>query len=168
MDKNGNKNFKGWIKVKERLHYNGQPRNIKNGEVWWGSVGENVGVEICGKGKTYTRPVIVFKKLNNRSFWAIPLTSKQHFGNWYVSFDFQNNNEIAALSQIHCMSTSRLHRRMGQLSQSDYNLIFEAFLKLLLEDKKMRPRLLWGKTGKSRQCTLQYIYNYIKKKLKVK
>ena len=144
MDKFGNKNFRGWIKVKEKLHYNGQPRNIKNGEVWWGSVGENVGVEICGKGKTYTRPVIVFKKLNNRSFWA------------------------AALSQIHCMSTSRLHRRMGELSQSDYEIIFDAFLKLLMEDKKMRPRLLWGKTGRSRQCTLRYIYNYIKKILKIK
>ncbi|MBQ6149895.1 hypothetical protein IJI86_02900 [Candidatus Saccharibacteria bacterium] len=85
--------------------------------------------------------------INNRSFWAIPLTSKQHFGNWYVSFDFQNNNEIAALSQIHCMSTSRLHRRMGQLSQSDYNLIFEAFLKLLLEDKKNAPQITLGEDG---------------------
>jgi len=131
MDKTGKKDFGGWMKIKEKIHYGGKIRSIKEGEVWWGSVGENVGVEICGKGRTYTRPVIVFKKLNRYSFWAIPLTSKEHIGSWYASFDFQGNVETATLAQIQCMSVSRLHRKIGQLSVKDFELVYESFVKLV-------------------------------------
>ena len=130
MNKNGKRNFKGWINVKETLHLRGRLCAIKEGEVWWSSVGENVGVEICGKGKGYTRPVVVLKKIGRYSFWAVPLTSKEHKGSWYTSFEFQGNVETAALAQIQCMSVSRLHRKMGQLSRADFELVYKAFLKL--------------------------------------
>ena len=153
MDQIGRKNFGGWIKVKKALHYRGKIRNVKVGEIWWSSIGENVGVEICGKGKSFIRPVVVIKKIGRYSFWAIPLTSKQHEGNWYASFEFQGNVEFAVVSQIQCMSVSRLQRKMGQLPDDDLKLIYKAFLELAVEnlDKKMRPRLTWGRGGYSRK-----------------
>lgn len=155
MNKNGKKNFKGWIKIKEALHLRGRLCDIKEGEVWWSSVGENVGVEICGKGKSYTRPVVVLRKIGRYSFWAVPLTSKQHKGSWYVSFEFQGNKETAVISQIQCMSVSRLHRRMGQLSVSDYELVYEGFLNFAAkrQNKKCAPELAGGCAGRSRKCT---------------
>jgi hypothetical protein len=45
------KKFLEWIKLKEKLHnINYNPPFFKEGEVWWCAVGENVSVEINGKG----------------------------------------------------------------------------------------------------------------------
>lgn len=68
MNKNGKKDFDKWIRVKKQIDKQNKLRSIKEGDIWWSSVGENVGNEICGKGDAYTRPVLVFKKLNERNF----------------------------------------------------------------------------------------------------
>lgn len=140
MDKNGKKDFRGWIKIKEKVDSTGIIRSIKEGDVWWSSVGENVGTEICGKGKTFVRPVLVFRKLNDTSFWAIPLTSKAHRGSWYKAFEFNGKKQVAVLSQIRNMSVSRLYRKTGELTKGDYAKIFKAFLHLLC-NKKIHPNL---------------------------
>ena len=72
------KDFDGWIRVKESLHFEGTFRSIKEGEIWWCSVGENVGVEVNGKQELFLRPVLIMKKLSRFGFMAIPLTSKKN------------------------------------------------------------------------------------------
>lgn len=94
------KDFKGWIKLKIKLHLTGHICAIKDGDVWWCAVGENIGTEINGKNQTYTRPVLVLKKLSRYNFIGIPLTSKAHIGSWYINFVFQNKVQTAVLSQI--------------------------------------------------------------------
>lgn len=131
MNTNGRKDFDGWIIVKKGVHDKGAVHSFKEGEIWWSSVGENVGTEICSKGKTFSRPVIIFKKLDRYSFWAIPLTSKSHEGSWYKSFIFDGRNEVAVISQIEYMSVFRLYRKMGQISNSDYQKISDGFLNLV-------------------------------------
>ena len=140
MNKIGNKDFDGWIIVKKDIHKMRIIHNIKRGEIWWSSVGENVGTEICGKGKTFSRPVIVFRKLDRYSFWAIPLTSKPHKGSWYVSFDFNGRDEVAVVSQIEYMSVYRLHRKIGQMSNLDFQKVYEGFCNLLVQ--KNTPQLV--------------------------
>ena len=49
----------------------------KDGEIWWVAVGENVGIEINGKGGQFSRPVLVYKKFSDEGFAGIPLTSKK-------------------------------------------------------------------------------------------
>ena len=56
------KHFKEWIKVKETKHFENVPRTIREGEVWWCAIGENVGIEINGKSETFARPVLILKK----------------------------------------------------------------------------------------------------------
>lgn len=131
MDRAGTKDFDGWIVIKKRVHEKRMRHNFKRGEIWWSSVGENVGSEICGKGKTFSRPVIIFRKLDRYSFLAIPLTSKEHNGSWYVPFEFDNRSEVAVISQIEYMSVYRLYRKMGQLSNADFQKIYDGFLDLL-------------------------------------
>ena len=131
MDKVGKKDFDGWIMVKKEVHNSERTHNFKKGEIWWSSVGENVGSEICGKGKTFSRPVIIFRKLDKYSFWAIPLTLKPHKGSWYVPFEFDSRKETAVISQVEYMSVYRLYRKMGQLSNLDYQRIYEGFRELL-------------------------------------
>lgn len=58
------KRFQEWILLKERLHAKlPQAPYISEGEVWWASLGENVGFEINGHSKDFTRPVLIFISL---------------------------------------------------------------------------------------------------------
>ena len=48
------KRFEEWFELKES-HTTGRVPDTREGEVWWCAVGENVGVEINGKSKTFAR-----------------------------------------------------------------------------------------------------------------
>ena len=124
------KRFEEWIELKEALHFNGKKPRIKEGEVWWCSFGENVGVEINGKSARFTRPVFVMKKLSNMGFMGIPLTSQVKTGSWYAEFEFLGKKEYAALCQARVMSVSRLHSKLGELPKSDQEIIKTAFISL--------------------------------------
>lgn len=70
------KRFLEWIGIKEKLDSNDfRPPLINEGDLWWCAVGENIGVEMSGKGKDFTRPVIVLKKLDRFAFFGIPTTT---------------------------------------------------------------------------------------------
>jgi mRNA interferase MazF len=58
--------------------------SFKEGELWWCSIGMNIGVEIFGKGADCARPVVIFKKFNADSLLGIPLTTKPKEGAQYV------------------------------------------------------------------------------------
>lgn len=124
------KDFQGWIQLKEHLHFNAKHPTIHEGEVWWCSFGENVGVEINGKSGRFTRPVVIMKKLSGLGFMGIPLTSQEKTGSWYAQFHFLGKKEFAAVCQARVMSVSRLYSKIGQLPASDLKIIKDAFLNL--------------------------------------
>lgn len=121
------KRFSEWIKIKENLHNMGRMPYIREGEVWWAALGENIGVEISGKGDGFSRPVLVMKKINRYCFMAIPLTSQNKSGPWYVDFVFKDKKEIVVIIQAEIMSTSRLYRKMGQIPVSDLDKVRARF-----------------------------------------
>ncbi len=123
--------FSEWMVVKEKLHKGSVVTRFSEGQIWWAALGRNIGVEINGKHKDYSRPVVIFKKLSNLSFLAIPLTSQPHTGTWYTEFNFRGKPEYAVLSQIRMMSVSRLYNRMGKLSTGDFKKIQMGFRKLI-------------------------------------
>ncbi len=129
------KHFSEWMELKENLHGIGRLPAIKEGEIWWCAMGENVGVEINGKNEVFSRPVLVFKKLSRYGFMGIPLTSQPHEGDWYVSFVFRDKTSVAALAQARVLSVSRLFKRMGTIPNSDLELVREGFSKLYLNKK---------------------------------
>lgn len=124
------KDFDGWIEQKEYLHTLNRMREVHEREVWWCAVGENVGVEINGKSKVFSRPVLIFKKLSKYGFLGIPLTTRFHTGSWYIGFEFKDKKQYAALAQIRVLSTSRLYERIGMLPNSDYEMIKNGFWRL--------------------------------------
>ena len=126
------KNYQKWMGVKANIHNGHRMRSIKEGEIWWCGVGDNVGVEINGKSNRYSRPVLIFKKFSALGFLAIPLTSQNHVSDWYVSFNFKGKKETAVLSQIRTMSTSRLYEKIGTADKTDMLKIRKGFRKLFL------------------------------------
>ncbi len=67
------KDFDNWNEKKKAIE--GRFSNIifRERDIWWCSVGINVGNESCGKGKDFQRPVIILKKLNQNSFIGLCL-----------------------------------------------------------------------------------------------
>ena len=122
------KDFDGWIKVKEKLHFGASQPYIKEGDIWWCSFSENVGVEINGKNKLFSRPALIYKKLSRFGFIGIPLTSQDKHGSWYIKFDFQNRKQTLVLSQLRAFSVSRLSSRMGELNADDMKSIMKSLL----------------------------------------
>lgn len=122
--------------VKAYINNSNAIRSIKDGDVWWAAVGENVGVEIDGKNSRYSRPIVILKKLNNLISIAVPLTTKEHNGTWYQKFTFQGKTQTAVLSQTRPISTARLYTRIGRLSRGDLRNLRSAYIRLF-QDKNM-------------------------------
>lgn len=122
--------FNNWNGVKMNLELHGRSPKISQGQLWWTGVGKNIGVEINGKNDRFSRPVLVYKKLSAYKFMAIPLTSKQHVGTWYVSFVHAGKPEVAVVGDARIMSVKRLYRLIGEIDQADYARIKKGFLEL--------------------------------------
>lgn len=130
VNKQGIKEFKEWIIVKENVHVVGRTPDIREGEIWWCAIGENVGIEINGKNEVFSRPVLIMKKLSRYGFLGVPLTSQEHIGSWYVSFKFKEKMQFASLAQIRVLSVSRLYKKMGMVPDSDLQTVKDGFKKL--------------------------------------
>lgn len=124
------KNFEEWMPLKKSLHFNAKHPRVLDGEIWWCSFGENVGVEINGKSKRFTRPVLILQKLSSFSFMGIPLTSQEKTGSWYAEFVFRSKREFAAICQARVLSVYRLHSKIGRVPESDLENVRKAFHKL--------------------------------------
>jgi mRNA interferase MazF len=101
---------------------------FKEGELWWCNIGMNIGREIFGKGKDFSRPVVIFKKIGGDSFLAIPLTKQLKNGSWYVPILYGNIERRALLAQIKILDQRRLIRKIGTLSASNIEELKVKFL----------------------------------------
>ncbi len=76
--------FIKWAKLKIRIHVSEvEPVYFKEKDVWWASLGINVGHEQDGKNESFERPVLVFKKFNKHMLWVLPLTSQDKADKYY-------------------------------------------------------------------------------------
>ena len=75
MEKINQKNRKNldiieWSKKKIEINNsNKYPRFFKEREIWWASIGSNVGSEEDGKNNDFERPVLILKKFNKDLNW---------------------------------------------------------------------------------------------------
>ena len=125
------KRFLEWFSLKEKLHSaESKPPLFKEGEIWWCALGENVGIEVNGKGKPFSRPVYVYKKLSANGFLGIPLSTSDKVGTWYAEINFQGKKAVANLAQCRVLSHLRMYEKMGALDETDVEKIKNGFLRL--------------------------------------
>lgn len=128
------KRFLEWIGLKETLHSRKhRPPLVSQGDVWWMSVGENVGSEINGKNDLFSRPAIIFKKLARGFYFVIPTTTQLHDGSWYVTFRHHGKDMVACLHQARAVDYRRLSSKLGTLDDADLARIKEGFASLYLK-----------------------------------
>lgn len=123
-------NFDDWNAKKKRLH-NSRPNLLfKEGQIWWCSLGVNVGEEVLGKEPLYLRPVIVLRKITHSSCVVIPTTTKEkRAGSWYFQFEVNNLKRWAMIYQIRFISSRRLRNRESTLSDPQFRELKKAVRK---------------------------------------
>lgn len=127
------KRFLEWIRLKEKLHRSiFKPPLITEGDIWWASLGENVGKEINGKSELFSRPVLIFRKLSRETFLGLPLTTQKRKGTWYISIRQGNKNVVVVLSQARVLDAKRLSSRIGSIDDEDMKKTKTGFARLFL------------------------------------
>lgn len=128
------KEYNKWNEKKQAIEL-AQEKEIlfKEGEIWWSSVGMNVGNEIFGKGEDFTRPVLVFKKLSQNSCIVLPVTTQEKIGSWFTPVTLNGGPRWVMLYQIRMTHVSRFQRRLGQLSPADYSKVRKMLKDFLFE-----------------------------------
>jgi mRNA interferase MazF len=124
-----------WWRVNILLKNKSAGYLFKEGDIWWCSIGMNVGVEIFGKGPDFARPVIIFRKFNTDSFLGIPLTTQLKEGKWYITISFGGKERRGILSQIRTFDARRLIKKMGTLDSDEFKNIQNQFIKFYSPEK---------------------------------
>lgn len=120
-----NKDFNSWNNLKQKLNTTHNPPTFKQREVWWYSVGINVGHEENGKNEFFNRPVLVVRKFNNRIFLGAPLSTKIKENQFYHPMHLKGKDGSAMLSQIRVRDSKRLTHKIGNISQEQFETIRE-------------------------------------------
>lgn len=93
---------------------------FKERQIWWASIGQNIGSEENGKHGNFERPVIVFKKFNPQTFLAVPISTTAKAGAYRLVFTNNGERFVANLSQMRVLSSKRLLRLVWNLPPAEY------------------------------------------------
>ncbi|MFA5184088.1 MAG: type II toxin-antitoxin system PemK/MazF family toxin [Patescibacteria group bacterium] len=127
------KDFFGWAKLKPRIHYFRNENEIyfKTREIWWASLGINIGYEQDGKHDKYERPVLILRKFGGGALWVLPLTSKNKLDRFYYNFRSGRDTYSIILSQLRLISSKRLSRKIMTMPEQEFWEVIRSIKNLL-------------------------------------
>lgn len=126
-----NKDFNNWNTKKTHIHHEKMRPFFHEREIWFCSLGVNVGFEQDG-GKGFLRPVVVIKKFNNDIAWCVPLTTKEKHGKYYVEVIIDEVKGNAILSQLRLIDGKRFHYKVGDIDEAVFDEIKRKIRQLLV------------------------------------
>ena len=126
------KQFDKWNEVKKRTDEKVIIPQIRQREIYWANMGENIGFEQNGKGKDFMRPLLIFKKFSNNMFFGIPLsTQRKKEGSFFFEFSFKSSEiSTALIVQGRLYDAKRLDRKIGKMSIDDFDKLKIKFREL--------------------------------------
>jgi mRNA interferase MazF len=129
------KNYDEWNEVKKETSIKNIKIGIKPREIFWVKIGQNIGSEEYGKGKNFTRPVIIIRKLTKELFIGIPTTTTLKTNDYFHQFKYHSKKDgdievSAMILQFKVFSTKRLTNRIGMINKDDFDKILEKSRKL--------------------------------------
>ncbi|OGI83493.1 hypothetical protein A2997_00705 [Candidatus Nomurabacteria bacterium RIFCSPLOWO2_01_FULL_36_10b] len=118
------KDFDSWNKEKKSLENVGHNTLVfHEREIWWCSIGINLGDEQDGKNELFERPVLILKKFNNKVAWVLPMSTKQKDGIYYHNLGHDEKVFTVILSQLRLASVKRFRRLVRKISPHQFELI---------------------------------------------
>jgi mRNA-degrading endonuclease toxin of MazEF toxin-antitoxin module len=137
------KDFDTWNKLKKQIQERPIDFHIKQRQIWWCSLGINIGSEQDGKNENFERPVLIYKFINKDMVLILPFTSSIKIDRHHVVIhDESLNKSSIILSQVRVMSPKRLLRQVGWVPEDQFFLVVqklqEYFLPRNVEDLTVR------------------------------
>ncbi len=118
------KDFDGWNENKKEIHNRVDGPFFHTREIWWCSLGLNIGFEQDGSSDDYYRPVLILKGLGRWTCLAVPLTTSARDHKLRPSIGVVEGKEDRALiSQIRVIDAKRLVRKVGYLESNIFEII---------------------------------------------
>lgn len=128
------KDFDSWNELKKITNNLDTIIKIRVGEIRWCRFGMNVGKEIIGKGETFRRPVLILKKFSGDVFLGLPLTTKEHKGDWYYEIKNENVSRSIILNQGRILDRKRLEEKLFEITELELIEIKKAYCSLIMKD----------------------------------
>ncbi len=128
--------FSQWNQQKINTHFSQKIIGIKERDIVFVRMGQNIGYEQDGKGDEFLRPVVIFKKFNKNMFLGLSLTTKQKENKFHFEFSYTNKNGLkitnsAIISQLKIFDTKRAKYKAGMISKSDFQELYEKMMEVL-------------------------------------
>lgn len=115
------KNFDEWnIKKKLTDAKLSNAPFFKERDIWWMSIGINIGFEEDGKHENFVRPVLIVRKFNRDLFLGLPMSTKLKDNKYYFSVTLKEREVSVLISQLRVFSSKRIWNKMGELDTKDY------------------------------------------------
>ena len=114
------KKFSEWNELKIQLHNNKKEQYFKERDIFWVSIGVNIGFEQDGKGEIFSRPVLIVKKYGKNIFFGIPLSTQLKEGSFFFDFELEGQKSHALLVQARIYDAKRLENKIGKIFVDDF------------------------------------------------
>ncbi|MFA6601297.1 MAG: type II toxin-antitoxin system PemK/MazF family toxin [Candidatus Paceibacterota bacterium] len=116
--------FIDWVQLKLKLCYSEIRFYPKEREIWWCSLGQNIGVEVNGKNNKFERPVLIINAFNKESVFIVALSSQIKLSKYaFIFTDSKGVKSSVNLSQLRTVSTKRILRKISEMTQDDFSKI---------------------------------------------
>ena len=123
------KDFQKGHNLKKQLHEHQGTALFHEREVWWCSLGANIGFEQDGGGNDFTRPVVIIKKFNLEACLVVPLTARPKEGKYYFPVgEVEGRQAVAVLSQVRFLDRRRLSNKISTLDDSIFHKLIQAVI----------------------------------------
>jgi mRNA interferase MazF len=111
------KDFDSWNKTKKDVNENEDKPFIRKREIRWAVLGVNVGSEIDGKDRSFTRPVLIIDIIGKTTALIVPITSVHKDIPGRYRFEWKGNDNSLCVNQLRVISTKRILDRKGKVSE---------------------------------------------------
>lgn len=126
------KDFDTWNAQKKEIHESGENKFYGPREVWWCSLGTNIGFEQDGTGEAGERPVLVLKGFSKDVCLVIPLTTSTKKNLYHVPMgEIDGRKASAIISQIRLVDTKRFINKVTMIEESLFEEIRKAVKNLI-------------------------------------
>ena len=118
------KDFDNWNISKQQIHTNSDGPLFHEREIWFCSLGVNIGFEQDGTGSKYDRPILIMKGFNTHTFFCAALVGrkKEAWPYFYIG-TVTGRDASVNLSQVRTLDTKRLIKKIGMLDKETYEKV---------------------------------------------
>lgn len=124
--------YNAWNNKKQHINLNDSSKlYFKEKEIWWCSIGLNIGSEENGKGELFNRPVLILKKYGGSTFLGVLISKTHNRGTFYYPITLNGGVSVCLLTHIRLLDTRRLTQKIVTLEENEFQNIRKALKSLI-------------------------------------